>query len=68
MQERLRSELERVAVYESTGLQQKARDVMPVQRFHQLARDKMAAVNKNLKEDDTEVDFQVCSTALILKT
>lgn len=66
MHERLRSEFERVAVYESTGLQQKAREVMPVQRFHQQARDKMAAVNKNIKEDDTEIDFQVCSTILIL--
>lgn len=63
---RLHSELDRVAVYESTGLQQKAREAMPVQRFHQLARDKMAAVNKNLKEGDTEVDFQVCSTVLSL--
>ncbi|KAK3866513.1 hypothetical protein Pcinc_027958 [Petrolisthes cinctipes] len=67
MQERLSSELQRVAVYESTGLQQKAREVMPVQRLHQLARDKMAAVNKDLQEGATELDFQDCVLMELLK-
>nr|XP_053647195.1 peptide-N(4)-(N-acetyl-beta-glucosaminyl)asparagine amidase-like [Cherax quadricarinatus] len=64
MESKLRSnlvrEFERVLIYESPALQEKARHCMPVQELHERARSKLSIMNKEFGKDEKPLDFQDC--------
>ncbi|XP_045625192.2 peptide-N(4)-(N-acetyl-beta-glucosaminyl)asparagine amidase isoform X1 [Procambarus clarkii] len=54
------NEFERVLIYESPAIQEKARHIMPVQDLHERARSKLSAINKEVRKDEKPMDFQDC--------
>lgn len=58
----LKSNFERVLVYESPALQEKARKQIPIQKLHGQARSRLASVNKGIDEQEKPLDFQVRNT------
>ena len=59
MRSQLVSNFERVLMYESPALQEKARQVMPGQKLHEQARSRLVSINKDIGENEKPLDFQV---------
>lgn len=55
----LAHEFERVLIYESPALQEKARQVLPIQEMHELARKNLSTVNSAVGKGEKPLDFQV---------
>lgn len=55
----LAHEFERVLIYESPALQEKARQVLPIQEMHEQARKNLSTVNNAVGKDEKPLDFQV---------
>ncbi|KAK7072532.1 Peptide-N(4)-(N-acetyl-beta-glucosaminyl)asparagine amidase [Halocaridina rubra] len=53
-------DFERVLVYESPAIQEKARQIIPVHQLHENARKKLGIINDGLKQTDKPMDFQDC--------
>ncbi|KAK8385575.1 hypothetical protein O3P69_016384 [Scylla paramamosain] len=61
------SNFERVLVYESPALQEKARQLLPEQRLHELARNTLSSINKDIGEKEKPLDFQDCLLIQLLE-
>lgn len=64
MKSGLVSNFERVLLYESPALQEKARQLMPVQKLNEQARSRLASINKGIGEKEKPLDFQVRTQGL----
>ncbi|XP_068205912.1 peptide-N(4)-(N-acetyl-beta-glucosaminyl)asparagine amidase [Palaemon carinicauda] len=64
---RLMNEFERVLIYESPAIQEKARQVLPTQELHNLARKKLTDINKELPPNEKPLDFQDCLLIALLE-
>lgn len=62
----LKRDFERVLVYESPAIQEKARKVLPMQQLNDEARRKLASINKGIAENDKPLDFQDCMLLTLL--
>ncbi|XP_071523936.1 peptide-N(4)-(N-acetyl-beta-glucosaminyl)asparagine amidase [Panulirus ornatus] len=60
MKSRLATEFERVLIYESPALQDKARQVLPTEELYERARKKLSIINNEAKENEKPFDFQDC--------
>lgn len=60
MKSGLVSNFERVLVYESPSLQEKARQQIPKQKLNGQARIRLASVNKGISEKEKPLDLQDC--------
>lgn len=66
MKSGLVSNFERVLVYESPALQEKARQQIPKQKLNGQARIRLASVNKGIGEKEKPLDLQVKNTLFVL--
>lgn len=64
---RLMQEFERVLIYESPAIQEKARQVLPTQELHEIARKRLAVINKDLPQNEKPLDFQDCVLLALLE-
>ncbi|XP_047480143.1 peptide-N(4)-(N-acetyl-beta-glucosaminyl)asparagine amidase-like [Penaeus chinensis] len=63
----LAHEFERVLIYESPALQEKARQVLPIQEMHEHARKNLSTVNNAVGKGEKPLDFQDCVLVELLK-